>query len=137
MCPTTFAVFVVILLVLTSTAPQFTSTFLLSGVEVSTVQGSDKISNLSYVGRNFLYADNYWTSNPGPFATFAEYAAPGPNASTGSPYQEDTGRTMRALLPVSAQGERQMLKKYQGYATVIDSRVLCVRPTLQITLRLP
>ena len=31
-------------------------------------------------------------------------------------------------MPISTVSERQMLKTYRGYATVIDSRVICVRP---------
>jgi hypothetical protein len=42
----------------------------------------------------------------------------------------DTGMTSRALLPIFPQPEREMLKLYKGMATLVDIRVVCLRPTI-------
>lgn len=38
---------------------------------------------------------------------------------------------MRAFLPVSDDNERSRLTEYRGYATVVDTRVVCMRPKLK------
>ncbi|KAK0640636.1 hypothetical protein B0T16DRAFT_200847 [Cercophora newfieldiana] len=67
------------------------------------------------------------------YPAFAEYSEP-PYTAEGV---SDTGVTLRALLPFQAPQDRQMLKTYSGFATVMDARVTCqiptfVRPRVQI-----
>jgi hypothetical protein len=62
------------------------------------------------------------------FPTFAEYA----NASTRDmqPGVDDTGAVIRALLPINDTTRRENLWLYNGFATLVNSRVVCVRPTV-------
>ena len=51
-------------------------------------------------------------------------------AADGSSGLSDTGLTMRALLPISAQENRSSIHKYEGFSQVFDTRVVCVRPNI-------
>ncbi|KAK0706111.1 hypothetical protein B0T26DRAFT_679836 [Lasiosphaeria miniovina] len=68
--------------------------------------------------------DNTWLRSPARYPTFAEYSEP-PYAADGV---LDTGVTLRAFLPFSGAGNRQLLQSYTGTATVLDARVTCQRP---------
>ena len=59
---------------------------------------------------------------------FAEYAEG--KVANGSSGVSDTGLTMRAFLPVSSDGNKSLIHTYRGPATVIDARVVCVRPNI-------
>lgn len=70
-------------------------------------------------------AFNYWLKKPSSSEIFAEYSQPG---KPGEDF-DDTGPTIRAFLPVALQSEREALRSFRGMARVVDTRVVCVRPT--------
>jgi hypothetical protein len=47
-----------------------------------------------------------------------------------SPRIQDIGTVMRAFLPVRDATERSRILDYYGIRTVVDTRVVCVRPRL-------
>lgn len=67
-----------------------------------------------------------WFTKPTAFTAFAEYSEP-PFIADGV---SDTGRTLRAFLPMRTVDLRDNLKFYEGNATVLDARVTCQVPTL-------
>lgn len=122
----------ILLLAIVSLLTEFTSTTLLSDLKQTPLPGypsrsttttkfiSDVNGTIPYLARGTV-----WTKKPPFYPTFAEYhedlADPLPDVA-------DTGLTLRAFLPVQSQQERSMLYDFSGSATVIDSRVRCVRP---------
>lgn len=70
---------------------------------------------------------NKWNVGVRTYPVFAEYA----NDSTidRTDGVSDTGVTMRAFLPLN-EGDRAAVLHYQGPATVVDTRVTCVRPII-------
>ncbi|KAI9806542.1 MAG: Mitochondrial outer membrane protein iml2 [Piccolia ochrophora] len=66
-----------------------------------------------------------WLLKPAIFPKFAEYRD---GSHDPRPEFADTGNTLRAFLPFSNARDRQMLRNYTGKATVMDARVICVRP---------
>jgi hypothetical protein len=79
-------------------------------------------------------------STPLGYPAFAEHTfiqtrtGPG-NFSTGyepssDPRIRDTGTVLRAFLPIRDPIERSLTTEYEGMATVIDTRVVCVKPNL-------
>ena len=138
-----------ICLLITALASQFSATILLSdlgqGVVVGSPTTSTNTSGFSYVGAEydanteefqsptspFFASPNYWTTDPTVFQAFAEYTEPG-NPSDGV---DDTGLTLRALLPFSDAAARQSVRNFTGMAPVFDTRVVCARPQLE-SLRL-
>lgn len=85
---------------------------------------------------------NTWTdpleSNPVTFPKFAEFS----NRSDvtqglhGDQY-DDTGPSIRAILPVSTEQGRSDLRSFKGNASIYDARWICTRPSFNLsTLRL-
>lgn len=62
------------------------------------------------------------------YPTFAEYADPTTIDRRNG--VADTGLTLRSFLPVTLAQTRSALLRYEGPATIIDSRVTCVRPNI-------
>ncbi|ORY01185.1 hypothetical protein BCR34DRAFT_606027 [Clohesyomyces aquaticus] len=136
----------------TSITSQFTSTILLSDFNQTMVLGQsqritlpygvlyEKVSELNQLGvggdieGQALQARgyNHWKSRPLVYPTFAEY--------NGDPYEasdlRDTGRTIRALIPYSGQTDRMSLVEFNGATTLINTVVVCVRPTLDVSVSL-
>ncbi|KAF4819720.1 hypothetical protein CGCSCA5_v004498 [Colletotrichum siamense] len=128
----TYAFAVVVAIILTSVS-QFTSTILLSdlgSVNITSPQQSVNMSyNNQYTGgpKDTLYGSKLWHSSPGTYFRFAEH----PRISARqSDNLEDTGRILRAFLPFASEYSRMRLRHYHGPAMVTDSRVVCLRPTL-------
>jgi hypothetical protein len=69
-----------------------------------------------------------WNVGVHQYPVFAEYAEG--MVGNGSSGISDTGLTMRAFLPIDSQGNRSSIHVYNGPATVVDSRVVCVRPNI-------
>lgn len=69
-----------------------------------------------------------WNVGVRQYPAFAEYADG--KVKNGSSGVSDTGLTLRAFLPIDGQGNRSSIHVYNGPATVIDSRVVCVRPNI-------
>ncbi|KAL8716636.1 MAG: hypothetical protein Q9225_006047 [Loekoesia sp. 1 TL-2023] len=124
----------VLLLVIVSLLTEFTSTALLTDLKQSLLPAHPSSSTTT---TNFAYDENgtipylsrgtVWTKKPPFYPTFAEYH----EDPTDLPDDRvDTGLTLRAFLPIQSQQERSMLRDFSGRATVLDSRVQCVRPQL-------
>jgi hypothetical protein len=69
-----------------------------------------------------------WNVGVRQYPAFAEYADG--KVKNGSSGVSDTGLTLRAFLPIDGQGNRSSIHVYNGPATVVDSRVVCVRPNI-------
>ena len=69
-----------------------------------------------------------WTVGVRQYPAFAEYADG--KVKNGSSGVSDTGLNVRAFLPIDGQGNRSSIHVYNGPATVVDSRVVCVRPNI-------
>lgn len=125
----------VVLLLLTSILLQFTSTVLLSDLTQDNLPGSvNRIDSLFTFSPNQTYlefpqtadaAPYYASDNLADFPDFAEYS----EAMTPDWSMSDTGPSFRAFLPIPQQDDREDLLKYQGKATVVDTRVVCFAPT--------
>ncbi|KAE9364718.1 hypothetical protein N431DRAFT_431530 [Stipitochalara longipes BDJ] len=115
-------------------AIQFTTTALLSDVNSIVIPGP---SGGIALATNFAYNANgnipvitrgtTWTLKPPFYPIFAEYHEDAPETPDGV---SDTGLTLRAFVPLQSQQSRTQLKDYEGRATVLDSRVICMRPNL-------
>jgi hypothetical protein len=122
-----------VLLSFTTTAAYLTSTALISDFKVIPtpaypvdMQILCSLSNRSLLGDEPVYS-NYRPAN---FPIFAEYSEP---AVGNSDEQEidDTGPTLRALLPIPSPSIRENLNNYTGYATLLNNHVVCVKPLIQ------
>ncbi|KAK4449742.1 hypothetical protein QBC34DRAFT_379803 [Podospora aff. communis PSN243] len=117
-------------------ALQLTSTLLLSGVSRGTIVTTETLPNLNYgVTTRSLFSVprdtvGYLLHSRGPdgFPAFAEYAEPA-RADTGDGIR-DTGPSLRAFLPISTRSMREATLSYEGIATMLDTRVVCVRPNI-------
>jgi hypothetical protein len=121
------------LLIISTLASQFTSTLLFSDV----VQGViidfpiNVTTGFGYLGQYpddaaLNYVNTAWTNSPTQFQAFAEYSEVG---ATGDGI-DDTGLTLRSLLPITTQAARESLHLFQGLAPTFDARVICVRPNI-------
>ncbi|KAI1610864.1 hypothetical protein EDD36DRAFT_497743 [Exophiala viscosa] len=133
-----------ILVFLTTLGSQFTSTILLSDLGQGTVitpsTTSTNTSGFSYADAEydahtvevenanspFYTTPNYWTTDPTVFQSFAEYS----EAGYTSDGVDDTGLTLRAFLPFADTTARQLVREFQGMATVFDTRIVCTRPQM-------
>ena len=128
----------VALLSITTTLSQFSSTSLLSDVQIGTVTGFPQTLTMpSGINNNFglnqsvmslqHIAPDYWLTKPPSYPTFAEYS----EAPIIADDVADTGVKLRALLPVEPAGSPLPLHMFSGNATVFDARVTCIRPVIQ------
>jgi hypothetical protein len=111
---------------------QFMAILLISDIKLGLVPGvaNPVISAYGFNSSSHDPASTYtspyltWTRRPGFYPTFAEYSEP----STTNEDMRDTGRTLRAFLPLQNAAQREMLIAFSGNTTILDSRVTCVRP---------
>lgn len=131
------------LLLLSSIGLQFTSTILLSDLQLKSLPGFDQTDhfpldfkydcipsgdNCREVWFNQIPRGSTWVMNPPSYAAFSEYTEPMKNTNGDV---DDTGLTLRAFLPMSDAESRQNLRNHTGLALVIDSRVSCQAPDFQ------
>jgi hypothetical protein len=124
-------------LTITTLLIQFSSTALLADLSLSPTQGLAYAANLS---NHFVYDSaktpalnqtirgSAWLRVPAFNPIFAEFSEAGTNTD---PAIVDTGRKLRAFLPLQEQQARYNIQDYKGVATILDSRVICVRPELR------
>jgi hypothetical protein len=136
------------LLVLTTLSLQFTSTVLLSQVGIASIPVASSIPQTHYgiETNGHTYdampsdAPSFLDLTPSRYPAFAEWT-PDATTSQTTAQQEafppenstgilDTGSVLRALLPINNDEERSRVTKYHGFATVLDTRVVCMRPKL-------
>jgi len=125
-------------LVVTSVSLQLTSTLLLSGVVRRDFALTEHLANLNYgITAQSLFSVpretvGYLVNRRGPtaFPAYAEYSEP-VGTSEAREAIRDTGRSIRAFLPIPTQAQREALFVYEGMATALDTRVVCMRPSVQ------
>lgn len=126
--------FAILLSTLITLASQFFSTVLLSDFSNTAIVGDANKSSVAFTSSStagFPWgSSNIWEITPDTYPRFAEYHEP-PSESAAD--REDTGMTLRAFLPFRQTERRTTTREYKGPATVFDSRVICVRPTVNIT----
>ncbi|KAK0108540.1 Mitochondrial outer membrane protein iml2 [Cadophora gregata] len=77
-------------------------------------------------GDSLISDTSAWFKKPVTYTAFADYAVK-QNVVPRSRVS-DTGVSLRALLPIPQKENRVSLQEYQGSATVLDTRVVCVSP---------
>ncbi|KAE9377841.1 hypothetical protein N431DRAFT_365821 [Stipitochalara longipes BDJ] len=115
----------------TTIASQFTSTGLVADLEIAAMFG-DPISVDTAYGYNFytkghlldLYEPDFTDFMPSVYPTFGEYSET-PKKTAGL---DDTGNSLRGLLPISSATIRQLMSNYTGSGTVLNSHVVCMKP---------
>ncbi|KAF7561834.1 hypothetical protein G7046_g2316 [Stylonectria norvegica] len=116
-------------------AAQFTSTLLVTDMEPTNVISLSEKKNSFFSfsrepndvldGQNY----NYWMDRPSSSEIFAEYS----ESIEPVVGVDDTGPTIRALLPWALQSDREQLRTFKGMAQVIDARVTCIRPQMNLS----
>lgn len=112
---------------------QFASTILLSDFDAVNVTSPRTVTDISLDGHSGVDHRNglkLWNAQPLTYFRFAEHPRTPPAVEQLLDSYEDTGHILRALLPFKTEASRSRLRKYQGPAAVVDSRVACVRPTI-------
>ncbi len=126
----------IVIAIIDAFALQFTSTFLLSDFSVtqvvlrttkqSTNFGLHEVS-VSNVDPVIPWAGvNYWLAAPTTYNRFAELRETGSNTAK----YMDTGTSYRAFLPFRNTDDQNMVRSYSGPMTIVDTRVVCVQPTV-------
>jgi hypothetical protein len=136
------------LLICTTFLLQFSSTVLLSDLDLGKLPGHTR-SSLSPIDLSYSVAGTYypsepwidqyyrvqaplmphkptWQRSPTAFPTFAEYS----DTVDVKNQTSDTGRLLRAFLPFTDALSRETISNYTGKAMVLDSRVSCQQPVL-------
>ncbi|KAF9770011.1 hypothetical protein IL306_012486 [Fusarium sp. DS 682] len=130
---------VAILLFCTTLALQFASTILVWDIGIGKVAEPDRenatLVALSYDNLNISAMDPtrqapYWLEATKIFPTFAENSSPAIRKYLGNEPMRDTGVSHRAFVPFLNSTIRTSMKRFAGIATVVDSRVACVRPKI-------
>lgn len=121
-----------LVLTLTTTLSQFTSTILLSDISRGQVIGFSSEQTMP-IGFDWSVkgqaqdpngALNFWSTTPSLFPPFAEYAGP----ANSQKHIADTGSTLRALFPLPSDTSRLSIRNYTGTAMTWDARVACFAP---------
>lgn len=133
-------VLTVFMLLCTTTLLQFTSTLLATdlgyGDLITLRQSSLRASGISLDNYFRVMRDSYvdfWAAQPPDFPTFAELIESAPDEKVIDGVR-DTGTTIRAFLPIINSTMRTSIEHFDGVATILDSRVVCVRPTVHPSL---
>lgn len=129
-----------ILFVLTTTTLllQFISTALLSDVKNGIVQITQLGKNISYWTEPSSHdgifpgiealGTRYLHTGPFVYPAFAEYSEISDAEETD--WVVDTELSMRAFIPLEPEATRDLVLNYSGMATVVDTRVVCMRPVV-------
>jgi hypothetical protein len=124
---------VTIFVSITTIGSQFTSTGLVADLEIAAIFGDPKIAQIAY-GYNAskahqldLYEPDFTNLMPSVYSTFGEYSET-PNKTPGL---DDTGNSLRALLPISSATERQTMSNYTGSGIVLNSHAVCLKPLFE------
>ncbi|KAF6821776.1 hypothetical protein CMUS01_11339 [Colletotrichum musicola] len=112
---------------------QFASTALLSDFDVVNVTSARTVADVSVFANPAVRNRDglkLWNSQPLTYFRFAEHPRTPPDAEQLPDNYEDTGHILRALLPFETEASRSRLRRYEGPAAVLDSRLACVRPNI-------
>jgi hypothetical protein len=137
-----------LLLSLTTLLLQFSSTILLSRIGLGYLPVERALEQTYYGFDNAgasIYQDSanisFLHSTPVGYPAFAEYTFNDSRTYLGGQFSRgyeplsgpnirDTGTVLRAFLPIRDANERNLTIKYEGNATVLDTRVVCMKPNL-------
>nr|KAH7311037.1 hypothetical protein BKA65DRAFT_558860 [Rhexocercosporidium sp. MPI-PUGE-AT-0058] len=111
----------------------FISTALISDFQLVYTAGYPVNARFSYTLLNkTLLGDepSYTSYRPANFPVFAEYSEP-VQKSDDQHNVDDTGPTVRALLPIPNPSTREQLHSFHGYGTLLNSHVVCVQPIIR------
>ncbi|KAH7086461.1 hypothetical protein FB567DRAFT_593401 [Paraphoma chrysanthemicola] len=123
--------FFIVITILNALALQFMSTILLADFGTPLVvldPYHDEIMwalNATQEQTNSIGAE-FWKSSQESYPAFAEYKL---NGSTGPNYV-DTGVVYRGFLPFHNATTRENVQSYSGPMTVVDERIVCMKPNL-------
>ncbi|KAF4824772.1 hypothetical protein CGCSCA5_v000693 [Colletotrichum siamense] len=129
-----------VLLAITS---QFASTALLTDFSMVNVTGSRTSAEISYAEKPYLgyitRPSKAWSMPPGSYYRFAEKMIDLKKSRSGSETDyEDTGPVTRAIMPFYSKSARAGLRRYDGPAAVLNSRVFCMPPIVRnLTFEFP
>lgn len=113
---------------LNSIVSQFISTFLISDLAEGQMSGDPRTYRYPSTSPLHIKWEPDWPFlSPPSFPTFAEYTEPSPQASD----VDDTGVSLRGLLPIGLSTIRESIHNYSGMGTILNSRVVCMRPSLR------
>ncbi|KAF2125974.1 hypothetical protein P153DRAFT_399452 [Dothidotthia symphoricarpi CBS 119687] len=124
----------VVVAVLNAFALQFTSTLLLTDFDYSPILFEPYDIPVPF-GLKFdtpsgdttpYQGVDFWHTGPASYPQFAEYS----EAGSQSEGFVDTGKSYRGFLPIREPEVRAALRNYTGAMTVVDTRVVCVKPTV-------
>ncbi|EXL65770.1 hypothetical protein FOPG_18024 [Fusarium oxysporum f. sp. conglutinans race 2 54008] len=136
------------LLTFTSFSLQFTPTVVLSQVGIASLPVATSVPQTYYYadpdGPSFRFqmsqSHSFLETTHVRYPAFAEWisnatisdttAQHGELAPYSAPGIRDTGTVMRAFLPLKENDERSRLIEYHEFGTVVDTRVVCMRPKL-------
>jgi hypothetical protein len=129
-----------VVLTITTVLVQFTSTALLADLSPGLIPSSSRnytaATNFVYINGTdgFRYIPvvprgTSWKIKAPFYPAFAEYHEDVAD-STQQDGISDTGFTLRAFLPLQDQQARSNIRSYNGIATVLDSRVVCMPPNM-------
>ncbi|KAK2010465.1 hypothetical protein LZ32DRAFT_607480 [Colletotrichum eremochloae] len=131
----------VILLLLTTVTIQFSSTFLVSDLAVSSVIGdATKATLKSYMSTEVISLNrqmNNWALRPAAYVPFGE-GTPAADAQPNGLGVSDTKAVRRTFLPVSS-AKLSTLRRYDGGTYGFESRFVCMRPSVSaaLSVRMP
>ncbi|RYC59157.1 hypothetical protein CHU98_g7046 [Xylaria longipes] len=123
------------LMIIVTSALQFTSTLLLSDINDFTIVGDP---NSTHFGDVLLYEkDDFFVeglglqflSQPPVYAVFGEAQA-GFNATPTANGLSDTGLIQRSLLPIPGSDARSSVRKVEATSVVMTSQSACIRPQI-------
>ncbi|CZR59696.1 uncharacterized protein PAC_09590 [Phialocephala subalpina] len=124
---------VTVLLSTTTIASYFLSTGLIADLGIAPIFG-DVVAGQATYSLNFtktttirLFEPDFTSYMPSTFPTFAEYSEP----TNSTPGVDDSGLTVRAILPFSSATTRQTMSNYTGPGTVLNTHVVCIKPELR------
>jgi len=118
----------VLLAVAVTIVSQFISTILLSDFATVAVKGYPYTDNVLYSANFTVPGANHWLTRPPSYPRFAERQ----EIALQGPQLLDTGTTLRAFLPIRDASDRTALRAYNGPTPILDARVLCVKPRIQL-----
>ncbi|KAH0435100.1 hypothetical protein CcaCcLH18_04998 [Colletotrichum camelliae] len=134
------AIGISVLLAITS---QFASTVLLTDFSMVNVTASRTSAEISYAEKPYLgyvmRPSKAWSMQPGTYSRFAEKSIDLKESrfESGTDY-EDTGPITRAIMPIFSESQRTGLRRYDGPAAVLNSRVFCMLPVVRnLTFEFP
>lgn len=131
---------ITIALSITSMASHFISTGLIADLQIAPIIG-DSIAGQAAFSLNFTksrkigqYEADFTTLMPPIYPAFGEYSEASNNTN---PQVDDTGAVLRAILPITSPTTRQTMSNYTGAGTLLNSRVVCVKPTVRSLMLVP